>query len=190
VKFKHKISCLFLPIVFSAIILPISSEASTIERTEITVTGDKVSFGDLKITNVSHVSFGEKAIKKQAMTFYSDTDLVIEIEDLRQSTSPWKLNLKVSPFVNEKNETLKGVSYHVGKGSVTGATEGITGKGFSSEDFKEEHQEFDQVLYSDGTKKGQFIYTVKSNDIWLYLPPKQPQGIFHAEKSWLLVDSI
>lgn len=168
--------------------LPMSGEGAE-ESTHVSVTDTERPSGYLRINKISNVSFGEKVLRKSADNYYASTDLVLEIEDSRTTNSPWQLNLKLSPFINEKNERLKGISYHLGIGKVSGNQRTVTGEEYSSAG-NTEGDEFSKVLISEGTEKGIFTYTIKAADIWLYIPPQQPQGNFQSEKTWLLVDSI
>lgn len=174
--------------VISLAVLPMSGEGAE-ESTHVSVTDTGGASGHLRINKISYVGFGEKVLKKSANSYYASTDLVLEIEDSRTTNSPWQLNLKLSPFVNEKNEQLKGISYHLGIGKVSGNQQTVTGEEYSSAS-NTEGDEFSKVLISKGTEKGIFTYTIKAADIWLYIPPQQPQGNFQSEKTWLLVDSI
>lgn len=167
--------------------VPVYGESN--EETHVSVTDSRSPAGYLRINRISYVSFGEKILRKAADDYYADTDLILEIEDSRIEKSPWQLNLKLSPFINEKNEQLQGVSYHLGAGMVSGGKQAIIGQEYSSAG-NTEGEEFSKVLVSEGTEKGVFTYTIKAADIWLHLPPKQPEGNFRSEKTWLLVDSI
>lgn len=184
---KHRKLFLSMLFVYCLVIAgPVYGEGAE-ERTQVSVTDSNSSSGHLRINHISYVGFGEKVLRKSADNYYAGTDLVLEIEDSRAENSPWQLNLKLSPFTNEKNERLRGGSYHLGVGQVSGAQH-IVGQEYTSVDLDEE--EFGKVLVSEGTEKGIFTYTIKAYDIWLYLPQKQPQGSFQSEKTWLLVDSI
>lgn len=178
---------LFL-LLLSFAVLPIFGEGAE-ERTHVSVTDTGTSAGRLRVNSISYVGFGEKILRKAADNYYAGTDLILEIEDSRTENSPWQLNLKMAPFVNEKKEALQGISYHLGIGKVSGEKKTIIGQEYSSTG-NTEGEEFSKVLTSEGTEKGIFTYTIKAADIWLYLPPKQPKGSFHSEKTWLLVDSI
>ncbi|WP_086348399.1 WxL domain-containing protein [Candidatus Enterococcus clewellii] len=184
---SSKVCVALFVMILSFIIRPVYGEST--ENTHVSVTDSGASSGSLRINRISYVGFGEKVLRKSADNYYAATDLVLELEDSRAAASPWQLNLKLSPFINEKKEKLQGISYHLGIGKVSAEKATIIGQEYSS-DSNTEGEEFSKVLVSEGTEKGIFTYTIKASDIWLYLPPNQPQGTFHSEKTWLLVDSI
>lgn len=79
--------------------------------------------GPLSIDYVSNLKFGEHKIARGNMSYKAlNKDPYIQVTDLRGVGEGWSLSAKMSNFVNEKNQVLKGATLTMTNGKVKAAS--------------------------------------------------------------------
>lgn len=79
--------------------------------------------GPLSIDYVSNLKFGEHKIAGGNMSYKAlNKDPYIQVTDLRGAGEGWSLSAKMSNFVNEKNQVLKGATLSMTNGKVKAAS--------------------------------------------------------------------